>query len=284
MPSYPALLDPAVDSFKVQRETINSLIGAIATLEAAGVVAHNQDWSTITTTPTTLAGYGIVDSFDGAYGSLTGTPATFTPAVHVHDASDITTGTIQPAQISNTAVTPGTYTVSTLTIDQQGRITAASNGSAGTMSSFAVRDDAGVDWIMAHGEFLQLTSGAGTGGAATDLSITKGTGDGSTGTPYLVDFKIEAAPKWTNSRSVTFSGSDVTGTFSMDGSVDISAIALSFDLAATPTWTADHTHSADLIMSGVGAVAHSTNYYGTAALTTELDSAPVGAIYYEHEV
>ena len=31
-------------------------------------------WSAITSTPTTIAGYGITDAFDGAYGSLTGTP------------------------------------------------------------------------------------------------------------------------------------------------------------------------------------------------------------------
>jgi len=55
--------------------------------------AHDQPWSTITGTPTSLAGYGIQDTisnFDGAYGSLTGTPTAFTPAAHDQAWSTIT--------------------------------------------------------------------------------------------------------------------------------------------------------------------------------------------------
>ena len=37
-------------------------------------VPSTRAWSTITSTPTTIAGYGITDAFDGAYGSLTGAP------------------------------------------------------------------------------------------------------------------------------------------------------------------------------------------------------------------
>lgn len=51
---------------------------------------HTQDWSTVTSTPTTLAGYGITDAFDGAYGDLSGIPTTFTPAAHNQAISTIT--------------------------------------------------------------------------------------------------------------------------------------------------------------------------------------------------
>jgi hypothetical protein len=36
--------------------------------------SHNVTFSELTGTPTTISGYGITDAFDGAYGSLTGTP------------------------------------------------------------------------------------------------------------------------------------------------------------------------------------------------------------------
>ena len=87
---------------------------------------HTQEWSTITSTPTTLAGYGITDALgssvytaadvlakiitvdgansgldadllDGQHGSyyrawtnLTGVPSTFTPSAHNHAIADIT--------------------------------------------------------------------------------------------------------------------------------------------------------------------------------------------------
>ena len=53
----------------------------------------------ITGTPTTLAGYGITDAFDGAYSSLSGIPSTFTPSAHTHAAGDITSGTFATARI-----------------------------------------------------------------------------------------------------------------------------------------------------------------------------------------
>jgi hypothetical protein len=47
-------------------------------------------WSSITGTPTTIAGYGITDAFNGSYGSLTGVPLTFAPSAHTQAFSTIT--------------------------------------------------------------------------------------------------------------------------------------------------------------------------------------------------
>ena len=53
--------------------------GALAYNSATGVFTYTPPslaFSNITSTPTTIAGYGITDAFDGAFSSLTGTPTT----------------------------------------------------------------------------------------------------------------------------------------------------------------------------------------------------------------
>jgi hypothetical protein len=90
--------------------------------------AHNQAWSTITGTPTTLSGYGITDAVGSADARLSNAR---TPTSHAHSASDITSGTLSASLFPASGVTAGSYTTADITVGADGRVTAASSGSGG---------------------------------------------------------------------------------------------------------------------------------------------------------
>ena len=87
--------------------------------------------------------------------------------------------------LDNTAVTAGTYVSADITVDAQGRITAASAGGAGTMVSFDVAGDSGTSQTIANGNTLTLTGGV---GIDTVMSAT----DTATFTVDLVELPVSA--------------------------------------------------------------------------------------------
>jgi len=104
--------------------------------------AHNQAWSTITATPTTLGGYGITDAVGVADSRLTDAR---TPTSHAHSAADITSGTIATARLASGTADSTTY----LRGDQTWATVAAGSSSASDLSSGTL-SQARLDFVPLH--------------------------------------------------------------------------------------------------------------------------------------
>jgi len=101
--------------------------------------------------------------------------------ISVGNTVDIAGGTGLTSLVSNTdtvtislddtAVTAGTYTSADITVDAQGRITAAADGGAGTMSSWELAGESGTPQVITDGNQVRIVGGTGINTVATATDI-----------------------------------------------------------------------------------------------------------------
>ena len=243
--------------------TISGDLSATGTASASTYLRGDNTWASIPGgyTSWTLAGdSGVSQTIsDGNTATIAGG----TGLTSVAAATDTVT-----INLDNTAVSPGSYTYSSFTVDQQGRLTAASSGSSpGTMSSWTLSGDSGSTQAITDGNTVDIAGGTGidTVASATDtVTITNsgvtsnvaGTGisvSGATGAVTITNTGVTSIVAGTNisisgsTGAVTISSTDQftgtvtsvatsSGTFvDVTGGTITSSGTITGDLSATGT-------------------------------------------------
>ena len=149
--------------------SISMALSATGTPSSSTYLRGDNTWSTI------AAGYAswIARADAGTQNSiLTGDTVDIAGGTGLSSAIG-TVGSVSTVtmNLNNTTVTAGSYTLANITVDAQGRITAAASGSSGSMTSWRITGDTGTTTSVTQNQLVDIQGGTGINTSASGLTI-----------------------------------------------------------------------------------------------------------------